>query len=439
MELTKINPNDTGSGLQPAADKGIALSGQKSDARLENPIMQRVSSAEIAILTGGGDRHYALGLATALISQGISFDFIGSDYLDDPILHRNPLVRFLNLRGAMGGKASRITKIVRVLLYYWRLLVYASTAKPKVFHILWHNKFLWLDRTLVLLYYRALGKRIVFTAHNVNAGRRDSKDSLVNRLTLRSEYALVDHILVHTERMRKELESEFKVLPSKISVIPYGINDAVPNTALTSSEAKQRLGLAESHQVLLFFGNIAPYKGLEYLIEAMRFLAPQGPNYRLIIAGRPKNCESYWKSLQERLSRPEVRSCVIERIEYVSDADTEVYFKAADVLVLPYLRIFQSGVLFLGYNFGLPVIVSDVGSLRDDVLEGVTGFVCRPKNAVDLAKRIEEYFSHPLYRELEQRRRDIQAFANERNSWAKVGEITRTVYRNLLEKSQRLS
>ena len=58
------------------------------------------------------------------------------------------------------------------------------------------------------------------------------------------------------------------------------------------------------------------------------------------------------------------------RIESVPDAETELYFKAADVLALPYTHVFQSGVLFLGYNFGLPVIASDVASLREDVVEG---------------------------------------------------------------------
>ncbi len=421
------------SGFEPVAEQGICQSGQANGSLQDAPETQEMGAAQVAILTGGGDRHYALGLAGALIAQGTTFDFVGSDELDDPSLHGSSLVRFLNLRKEMDTEASPVRKVLRVLLYYRRLLVYAAGAKPRVFHILWHNKFLLMDRTVVMLYYRALGKRIVFTAHNVNAGRRDNNDNLLNRLTLRIQYALADHILVHTERMRSELHSEFNVVRSKVSIIPYGLNNAVPNTALTSAEAKRKLGLAQSHKAVLFFGNIAPYKGLEYLIEAMRFLAPKDSDYRLIIAGRCKNCESYWTTLRERLSRPELRSCVIERIEYVSDADTEIYFKAADVLVLPYLFIFQSGVLFLSYNFGLPVIASDVGSLRDDILEGITGFVCRPKNPVDLAKRIEHYFSHPLYRELEQRRRDIQAFAHKRNSWTEVGEITRRVYRSLLE------
>jgi glycosyltransferase involved in cell wall biosynthesis len=232
--------------------------------------------------------------------------------------------------------------------------------------------------------------------------------------------------------MKRELRTDFGVPDYKISVIPYGINDYVPNTALTSTEAKQRLGLASRHKAVLFFGNIAPYKGLEYLVEAMAVLARTEPDYRLIIAGRPKGSPDYWKGLEQRIARDhELAAAVVQRIEYVPDADTELYFKAADVLVLPYTYIFQSGVLFLGYSFGLPVIASDVGSLKEDIIEGQTGFVCKPQDPAHLADRIDAYFASDLYRELETRRPQIQAFANEKHSWTKVGEITRNVYDRL--------
>jgi glycosyltransferase involved in cell wall biosynthesis len=171
---------------------------------------------------------------------------------------------------------------------------------------------------------------------------------------------------------------------------------------------------------------------LEYLIDAMPLLAQSSADYRLVIAGRPKNCEAYWEAIQRRLANPKLRFYVTERIEYVPDADTEIYFKAADVLVLPYVHIFQSGVLFLGYNFGLPVIASDVGSLREDIVEGKTGFVCKPRDSIDLAKEIECYFSSELYRRLDAHRQEIRAFANEKYSWTKVGEMTQAVYRSLL-------
>jgi glycosyltransferase involved in cell wall biosynthesis len=386
-------------------------------------------ASQVAVLTGGGDRPYALGLAAALLAEGITFDFIGSDDLETPELLDNPSVRFLNLRGDQRPEAPVLRKIARVAVYYLRLIRYAASATPRVLHILWNNKLELFDRTLLLLYYRLLGKHVVFTVHNVNVRKRDGDDGFLNRLTLRIQYRLVDHLFVHTEEMKRELRADFGIADSKISVIPFGINSTVPDTALTTAEARGRLGLAPTDKAVLFFGNIAPYKGLEYLVDAVALAADTLPDCKLIIAGRPKGAESYWASIRQRIAALGLGSRVIERIEYVPDADTEIYFKAADVLVLPYIHVFQSGVLFLGYNFGLPVIASDVASLKDDVIEEATGFVCPPRDPGALARMLERYFGSTLYRALEARRADIRRFARERYSWSRVGGITKDVYR----------
>ena len=123
-----------------------------------------------------------------------------------------------------------------------------------------------------------------------------------------------------------------------------------------------------------------------------------------------------------------LRDHVTARIEYIPDEDTELYFKAADVLILPYRSIFQSGVLFLAYSFGLPVIASDVGTFREDVVEGETGFLCRPGDPADLARVMTEYFESPLYETLEERRQCIRDYAEARHSWQTVGKMTRDVY-----------
>ena len=116
--------------------------------------------AHVALLTGGGDKPYALGMAAALTSIGIHIDFIGSDDLSVPELLSNRRVNFLNLRGDQRPEASRMAKALRVLSYYVRLIRYAATARPKLFHILWNNKFQFFDRTLLMVYYRLLGKRL---------------------------------------------------------------------------------------------------------------------------------------------------------------------------------------------------------------------------------------------------------------------------------------
>lgn len=390
----------------------------------------------LALLTAGRDRPYALGLAAALAAAGAQFDFIGSDEVDSPELHASPQIRFLNLRGEQSVEAGLLRKFFRVLAYYGRLLAYAATAKPMIFHILWNNKFELFDRTVLMLYYRLLGKKIVFTAHNVNAGARDANDSWLNRKTLKFQYHRCDHIFLHTEKMRAELISTFGVPESKTSVMPFGLNSTVPDTALTTAEARQRLGLGPREKVLLFFGNIAPYKGLEYLVEAFLEIArpptsdlrPLSSDYRLIIAGRPKGSEEYWAGLHGKINGSPVRDKFILKIEYVPDDETEIYFKAADVLVLPYTHIFQSGVLFLGYNFGLPVVAADVGSLKDEIIEGRTGYVFPARDTAGLIRALEIYFTSDLYAGLKARRQDIRQFALERYSWTEVARITMDVY-----------
>src|SRR5262249_48397428 len=157
-------------------------------------------------------------------------------------------------------------------------------TKAPIFHILWNSKVEYFDRTLLILYYKSLGKKIVLTVHNVNAGKRDGNDSALNRATLRMQYRLMDHIFVHTEKMKQELIEEFDVRAEKISVIPFGINNSVPDTELTSAEAKRKLGIKKSDKTILFFGAIRPYKGLEYLAEAFAQLSAEDKHYRLIIA-----------------------------------------------------------------------------------------------------------------------------------------------------------
>jgi len=347
---------------------------------------------EVALLTGGSDKPYVFGLTTSLMSRSVALDLIGSDELECQEFHGQPGVNFLNLRGSQRSDASLLTKISRVASYYAKLLRYAATAKPKLFHILWNNKFEWFDRTLLILYYRLLGKKVVLTTHNVNADQRDSKDTRLNRLTLRIQYRLADHIFVHTQQMKRELSEEFGVQGARITVIPFGINNAVPNTPLTSRDAKQRLAIRQNERSILFFGRITPYKGLEYLIAAFRQIMGRRKGYRLIIAGRPDNCEAYWSTIREAIREDVESGRILLRADFIPDDQTEVYFKAADVLVLPYKDIYQSGVLFLGHSFGLPVIAADVGSLKDEIVEGETGLVFKPEDPDDLAKAIEHYF-----------------------------------------------
>ena len=399
---------------------------------LSNTPARLAGESQIALLTGGFDRPYAFGLAMALISQGISIDVVGSDSVDSPEMHSTPGLKFLNFRHSAAANASRVRRVLEILFYYLRLLGYAATAKPRIFHILWNSKFQLFDRTLLMLYYRMWGKTIVLTAHNVNAGKRDGNDSWLNRVTLRTQYQLTDRIFVHTQKMKDELVTEFGVRGEAVTVMPYPSDNSFPDTELTPAEAKRRLGIG-AERTILFFGSIRPYKGLEYLLAAFEQVAtvPEGEKWRLIIAGEPMEPAQYVRKIRGRIPGGLPPESIIDRMEFIPDGEAEIYFKAADVLVLPYTEIFQSGVLFLSYAFGLPVIAADVGSFKEDVVEGATGMIFRARDAVDLAKTIERYFVSDLYRDLAARREVIKEQARRWHSWAAAGEITGRVYAEL--------
>ncbi len=382
----------------------------------------------IALLTGGGDRPYALGIANALSEGGCYIDFIGSDELKSTDLDSDPSINFLNLRGDQDSSVPSLAKASRLLKYYFRLLKFTFTSKAKIFHILWNNKIQLIDRVPLMLLYRIRGKAVFLTVHNVNIGKRDGTDSYLNRISLKIQYRLCKGLFVHTTKMKDELITEFGIEPSKIKQIPFGINSTVPKTALSLRESRLKLGLSERNKVILFFGNILAYKGLEYLVRAFFDLAREDPEYRLVIAGRSKGDRNYWKSIEREINESGFSERVVTRIEFVPDEDTEIFFKAADVLALPYTSIFQSGVLFLSYNFGLPVVATDVGSLAEDVSIGQTGFVSQPKSSIDLAKTLRQFFDSELYLNLDSRRSQIVEYAKDKYSWQKVSKITLAAY-----------
>jgi D-inositol-3-phosphate glycosyltransferase len=404
----------------------------------KQPIPDSSLALEIGLLTGCQDRPYAFGLAMALVSKGVGVDVVGSDDIDSHELHVTPNLRFLNFRGNQRESINLAEKLWKLVVYYARLMRYAARSKPRILHILWNNKIELFDRTILMLYYKALGKKVALTAHNINQARRDAKDSLLNRLTLRIQYRLCDHMFVHTKKMKVELCQDFGVTEKAVTVIRHPINNAFPDTELTPVEAKRKLGLRDDEKAILFFGRIRPYKGIEHLLAAFRLLAANRSNYRLVIAGEPKKgSEEYRNEIEQTAKTEFAPDQIILKIQFIPDEEMELYLKAADVLVLPYKEIFQSGVLFLAYSFGLPVVATDVGSFREEIVEGSTGFLCQPGDPAELAKAIETYFASDLYMNLKIRRQELKDYAEANHSWNAVADLTRKAYAEMLGRVSR--
>lgn len=378
----------------------------------------------------GGDIYYELGLIQGLLNNGLDVEVIGNNAMGKSEVVKHPNATFYNFREDQNPGASLYVKFVRIMKFYARLIRYTMTTESRIFHIQWLNKFLFFDRIILNLYYKALGKKLVFTAHNVDSRERDGSNSFYNRITLKAMYHIYDHVIVHTPEMKEQVVKWFKVKPEKVSVVPYGINNMVPKTGLTASDARRKLNLEPDQKILLFFGFIAPYKGLDILMNALPAVRKELGDFRLIVAGNIKNksANPYWLEIEGIIEKNDLQPYLVQDIRFIEDEDIETYFAAADVLVLPYRYIFQSGILFLSLNYGLPVIATDVGSLKDFVEEGRTGFVCEPNDHELLSRCILRYFESDIYRNLEENREWIFNYANEKYSWDRIGKITSRIY-----------
>jgi len=387
----------------------------------------------ISILNAGQQTDYLYGLVSSLIEiPALEIEVIDSDSsagMFEAFRH----VSFFNLRGNNISPQSIFTKMWRIGRYYIRLLYYTISTRSDIFHIQWENSIALFDRTLLNLYYKLFGKKLVFTVHNVYREARDGTATPLRWLSLKVMYHLMDRIIVHTPKMKEELCSLFRISPKKVIIIPHGINNRVQKKGIIQEDARQKLGIVPASHVVLFFGQIDEYKGVETLIAAAALLVQKDPSIILIVAGKPKRQSDYVLKLKTQVGKSLPEKNVMLRLQFIPDDEVETYFSAADCVVLPYKRIFQSGVLFLAYRFGVPIIATDVGSFSEDVIDGVTGFICKPNDAEDMATQLRKYFDSTLFYQREETHASIIEFAEKNYSWTDIGRQTYQVYMDLMK------
>ncbi|MFN3196149.1 MAG: glycosyltransferase [Chlorobiota bacterium] len=155
---------------------------------------------------------------------------------------------------------------------------------------------------------------------------------------------------------------------------------------IDKQEARQKLGIAPGKKVLIFFGFIRDYKGLDVLIESFKSL---DDSYHLIIAG-----ESYsgFDKYEQMLADVDSNR-VTKLIKYTTEDEAAMCFSASDVCVLPYRTATQSGIVGISYNFHIPVIVSDVGGLKEMVAPWNAGIVVEKADKSLFTNAIKDYFS----------------------------------------------
>ncbi|HLN53767.1 MAG TPA: glycosyltransferase [Lentimicrobium sp.] len=385
----------------------------------------------VKIFNGAGQSDYLYGLVSGLSSTPLTKIEVLDIDLSSHLFNEFEKVKFKTVYRYQKKGTSYLKKGANILRFYFLQSKNILLSKKGIVHFQWLDRYYITDRILLPFLSRLRGHKTVFTVHNVNAGKRDKKDSYYNRLTLRIVYSLCNRLIVHTPVSKQELISEFKVNPDKISVIKHGMNNKVLTRGITQLEARRDLNIQLNQKVLLFFGNIDYYKGLDILIESLNHLPSKlSKDIVLLIAGNYKSVE-YINHINQLIESSKFKSSIIAYIKYIPDEQIEKFFMASDCIVLPYRNIYQSGVLFMAYNFGLPAISTKIGNFENDIINGKTGILAESIDTVSIAQAIQKYFCSTIYQNLAQTRQNIRDWAYRVYSWEAIGRDTYNLYKQM--------
>lgn len=225
--------------------------------------------------------------------------------------------------------------------------------------------------------------KILFVCHNVFPHERFPMDKFLTKLTLRQG----DLYIVQSKQDEEDLKSVVKNPVYERTVHPT--YDTYKFGNITREQARELLQMKEEEKVILFFGMIRKYKGLQYLLQAMPDIKDKVEHVKLLVVGEMRDDETPYQQIIEECG---IQDILDLRTEYVPDKEVEKYFAASDVVVLPYVSATQSGIVQIAYGFDKPVIVTRVGGLPEVVTDGKTGYVVRPENSKELANAVVRYF-----------------------------------------------
>jgi len=264
------------------------------------------------------------------------------------------------------------------------------------------------DRALLAALRRAGIERFLAVVHNVS----DHESSRWKEIAAAMVLDRADGFLTHSTEMASRLERLFPGRP--VGVTPLPLHPLPGERRLERREARARLGLPPDGPVFLFFGLIRPYKGLDVLLDAWSEIRRR-TGATLVVAGEP------WSGEAGALARrAEALDGVVSRLGYVPDAEVAPYFRAADLVVLPYRSVTGSGVVPIAAWFGRPVLASRLPGLIDAVEEGVDALVVPAGSSAALAASAVDFVARDLGPTLT---RGMEAAAGTRFSWSHYIDI----------------
>lgn len=367
----------------------------------------RVSLVDPSAFTPPYDR----ALAAALAAEGADVELLTSRFLHGPVpeAHGYRVEESFYRRSAKRGLDVPGRRLAKGVEHLADMARFRRELDTDIAHYQWLT-FPRLDARLL-----PPARPRLITAHYILPPR----PRRVQVSAARSVYARMDAVIAHSERSAERLRAEVGVPPGKVHVIPHGAFEyltQLPEEKPLPAELEGAEG-----PVVLFFGLLRPYKGLEDLLRAFR----EVPGAELWIVGNPRMDLA---PLRELAAAAPGRVRFVAR--FIDEAEIPPIFRRADLVVLPYHEAEHSGVLYTALAFGKPMVVSDVGGLGELGRRHGAARVVTPGRVGELADSIRDLLGDEAARaELAGRAR---AAAAGEYSWAHVAARTLGLYEELL-------
>jgi len=321
---------------------------------------------------------YSYSLAQAIMQQGNEVVLV----IDQKSEPEHCTCRKINLFNTDEKNIGKLQKLANYIGSYRKIFKEIKEGKYQVLHTQWLI-FSPVDYYFLNKIKKSCGVKLVVTIHDILPFNKKFYDFAFHKKV----YALADQVIVQADNNIKRFDELFPSMAGKETMIPHGhfLDYAEP---VQKDTARTYLNIPQEKTVLLFFGQIKKVKGVGVLLEAFAKVCKKYSDIMLIIAG------SVWKDdfsqYQEIIDKNKIQEIVRTDIKYIPDDDIKYYYSAADICVLPYLDVYQSGVVQLTYAYKKLVVATRIGAFKEVVLENKSGFMCEPNDVDDLAAAIEK-------------------------------------------------
>lgn len=376
---------------------------------------------KVAMIDSLVSNDYTFWLCRGLAGAGVDITLITTENRRD-MAETFTVLPVSPAKGDEGNKILKFFKYIRFLVW---LFFYVWRSNADIIHYQFFRR-----ERIECLYFpllRLIHPQVFFTAHNILPHEHNVIDYYLRYLVYKS----ASNVIVHTRGSKDRLLKMYNVNPDKVNIIPaVKPVSGVRNVTVTRTAARERLQLSPDEKVLLFFGYIREYKGLDLLLTAFDMAKANDKDLKLVIAGRPQTPE-FLERYQSQIAQMRHGDSVMFKAEFVPNEDVDYYFRAADALAVPYKRIDLSGVLQEAFAYSLPVLATDVGNFKEVVQQGINGYVTDENTPKAFAQIINLAFQDMSL--LAQMGKAAYAIDQNYPGWEKIGLLTAELYADNLK------